>query len=245
MNPTNDATQLEAARALVRALEAGDETETASQLAILTQTQESDLFHQVGKLTRELHEALNNFNLDDRLADLTEKDIPNTRERLNYVIRTTEEAAHKTLSYIDKTLPLASELKQTAEKINASWHRFRIREMTADEFRAMSKEIESYLPAVTNHSDEIHANLSEMMLAQGFQDLTGQVISQVINLVEEVENNLVRLIKVSGHQQQSKTKSDEKVDPIKAEGPQINQENNVNVVNNQDEVDDLLSSLGF
>lgn len=245
MKPTNDATQLEAARALVRALEAGDETETASQLAILTQTQESDLFHQVGKLTRELHEALNNFNLDDRLADLTENDIPNTRDRLNYVIRTTEEAAHKTLSYIDKTLPLASELKQTAEKINASWHRFRMREMTADEFRAMSKEIESYLPAVTSHSDEIHANLSEMMLAQGFQDLTGQVISQVINLVEEVEDNLVSLIKVSGHQQKSKTKSDEKVDPIKAEGPQINQENNVNVVNNQDEVDDLLSSLGF
>ncbi|MBE0438529.1 MAG: protein phosphatase CheZ [Gammaproteobacteria bacterium] len=245
MNPTNEAIQLEAARALVNALEAGDKEESASQLALLTQTQESDLFHQVGKLTRELHEALNNFNLDNRLADLTANDMPNTRERLNYVIRTTEEAAHKTLSYIDKTLPLASELKQTAEKINASWHRFRMREMTADEFRSMSKEIESYLPSVTSHSDQIHANLSEMMLAQGFQDLTGQVISQVINLVEEVEDNLVRLIKVSGKQKEHNNNANKTVDPIKAEGPQINQENNINVVNNQDEVDDLLSSLGF
>jgi chemotaxis protein CheZ len=244
MNSTDEQSQLEAARALVKALEAGDQTESKSQLALLTNMQENDLFHQVGQLTRELHEALSNFNLDGRLADLTENDMPNTRERLNYVIKTTEEAAHKTLGYIDKTLPLASELKETAEQINESWHRFRMREMTADEFRSLSKEIETYLPAVTSHSEQIHANLSEMMLAQGFQDLTGQVLSQVINLVEEVESNLVRLIKVSGEPVR-KNKDSEKVDPIKAEGPQINAEDNPNVVNNQDEVDDLLSSLGF
>jgi chemotaxis protein CheZ len=63
-------------------------------------------------------------------------------------------------------------------------------------------------------------------------------------LVEEVESNLVRLIKVSGEPIR-KNKDSEKVDPIKAEGPQINAEDNPNVVNNQDEVDDLLSSLGF
>lgn len=245
MTSSDETTQLEAARALVQALEAGDKTQTDVQLAILTQQQESDLFVQVGQLTRELHEALNSFNIDSRLADLTEKDMPNTRERLNYVIETTEEAAHKTLGYIDETLPLASELKQTAEKINASWHRFRMREMTADEFRTMSKEIESYLPTVTSHSEHIHANLSEMMLAQGFQDLTGQVLSQVINLVEEVETNLIHLIKVSGSHQEQKTRDDKPVDPIKAEGPQINAKDNPNVIDNQDEVDDLLSSLGF
>jgi chemotaxis protein CheZ len=82
-----------------------------------------------------------------------------------------------------------------------------------------------------------------MTLAQGFQDLTGQVLRQVIGLVEEVETNLVKLVKVAGQPQQSgETK---KVDPLKAEGPQINAKNKPNVVNNQDDVDDLLSSLGF
>ena len=236
--------QLEAATALVSALEAGDEEQAQKQLTILTQAQESTLFHQVGTLTRELHESLSNFNMDSRLADLT-NDIPNTRDRLNYVIKTTEEAAHKTLGFIDQTLPLASDLKQTAIKIDESWHRFRMREMNADEFRTLSKEIESYLPTVKQHSEEIHANLSEMMMAQGFQDLTGQVISQVINLVEEVEDNLVRLIKVSGQPIEHKQKDNKPVDPIKAEGPQIDAKNNPNVVNDQDEVDDLLSSLGF
>jgi len=241
----NKSIQLDAARALIIALESDDNQQAEKQLSILTQSQESELFHEVGKLTRELHESMNNFNVDSRLVDLTQNEMPNTRERLNYVITTTEEAAHKTLGFIDQTLPLASELQQTADKIEQSWHRFRMKEMNADEFRTLSKEIETYLPEVKQHSEKIHNNLSEMMLAQGFQDLTGQVISQVINLVEEVEDNLVRLVKIAGIQNENKLKHDKQVDPIKAEGPQINTKDNPNVINGQDEVDDLLSSLGF
>jgi len=233
--------QLEAARALVLALESDNDDQVQSQLQLLTQSQENDLFNEVGKLTRELHEAMSNFNLDDSLVHLTENDMPNTRERLNYVISTTEDAANKTLGYIEQTLPLTAELNSTAEKINQSWHHFRLKEMNADEFQSFAKEIEIYLPEVKQNSEKIHANLSEMMLAQGFQDLTGQVIK----LVEEVENNLVRLVQVAGQHVGNKPKDNKDVDPIKAEGPQINQGDNPNVVNDQDEVDDLLSSLGF
>ena len=244
MESSTKTAQLTAARALVSALEADNEQLIQQQLSFLAQTQESELFHQVGKLTRELHEALNSFKVDPRLIDLTENAMPNTRERLNYVITTTEDAAHKTLGLIDETLPLASRLKESAEKIDESWHRFRKKEMDATEFRELSKQIEAYLPLVKQHSDQIHFNLTDMMMAQGFQDLTGQVIRQVIALVEEVENNLVQLVKVSGKHLDYK-KENKIVDPIKAEGPQINAANNPNVVNNQDEVDDLLSSLGF
>lgn len=212
-------------------------------LADLTQAQESDLFHEVGTLTRELHESLNNFNVDPRLVDLAQHDMPDTRERLNFVIKTTEEAAHNTLELIDKTLPLSDSLKDTAQKIEDSWHRFRMREMGVEEFRALSNEIESYMPNVKIHADQIHENLSEMTLAQGFQDLTGQVIRQVISLVGEVENNLVELVKIAG-KHQTENKDGNKADLIKAEGPQIDK-TKANVVNNQDEVDDLLSSLGF
>lgn len=244
MASPNKEIQLDAARALLTALENDDDSAANKQLAILTQSHESQLFQEVGKLTRELHEALSNFNVDSRLIDLAENDIPNTRDRLNYVITTTEEAAHKTLGHIDQTLPLAQELRQTAEKIDESWQRFRNKEMTAEEFRQLVKEIEAYLPTVKEHADRVHANLSEMMLAQGFQDLTGQVIRQVISLVEEVEDSLVQLVKVAGnHQQQNKPKKE--TDPIKAEGPQINAQDNPDVVNDQDDVDDLLSSLGF
>jgi chemotaxis protein CheZ len=241
----NKTEQIEAARALITALESGDDKQVKQQLGILTQSQESELFHEVGKLTRQLHQSMSNFNVDSHLADLTENHAPNTRERLNYVIKTTEEAAHKTLGYIEQTLPLASELQQTAEKINQSWHRFRMKEMSDDEFNSLSEEIKTYLPEVTRHSEQIHANMTEMMLAQEFQDLTGQVIRQVINLVEEVEHNLVQLVKVASKHIGEQPKKEKQVDAIKAEGPQINAANNPNVMHNQDEVDDLLSSLGF
>ncbi len=236
---------LDAARTLVAALESDDQAGIQQQLAILTHAQENELFNEVGKLTRELHEAMNNFNLDPRLVDLTQTEMPDTRDRLNYVITTTEEAAHKTLECIDHTLPIASTLKENADTLEKSWHRFRMREMSADEFRAMSKEIEAYLPAVKQQAEQIYANLSEIMMAQGFQDLTGQVIRQVIQLLEEVENNLVGLVKIAGQHAQGKHVTEKKVDPIKAEGPQINAKDNPNVMNDQDEVDDLLSSLGF
>ncbi|MBN46007.1 MULTISPECIES: protein phosphatase CheZ [unclassified Methylophaga] len=243
MDALNKAEQLKAAQALIEAIEQEDDSRIKTELMALTNARESELFQHIGKLTRELHEALNNFKVDARLVDLTHIDMPDTRDRLNYVIETTEEAAHKTLGYIDKTLPLANELKQTAAKLNESWQRFRNREMSATEFRDLSREIEAYLPVVNTHAGEIHNNLSEMTLAQGFQDLTGQVLRQVIGLVEEVENNLVKLVKVAGQTQQSgETKV---VDPLKAEGPQINAKNKPNVVNSQDDVDDLLSSLGF
>jgi chemotaxis protein CheZ len=245
MDTSNHAIQLKAARALVTALENNDTQQTEEQLLTLTQSQESDLFQEVGKLTRELHDSLNNFEIDSRLVDLTENEMPDTRDRLNFVIKTTEDAAHKTLGFIDQTLPLTSDLKETAEKIDESWHRFRMKEMDADEFRSLSKDIETYLPKVKQHSEQIHANLSEMILAQGFQDITGQVIRQVIDLVGEVETNLVQLVKIAGKHIDNKTTETKKVDPIKAEGPQINEEDNPDVLNNQDEVDDLLSSLGF
>jgi chemotaxis protein CheZ len=120
-----------------------------------------------------------------------------------------------------------------------------MREMNAEEFREMSKEIEAYLPVVKQHSEKIHQNLSEVTLAQGYQDLTGQVIRQVITMVEEVEDNLVALVKIAGTHQQDRQKDDTEESPIKAEGPQIGAKDNPKVVNNQDEVDDLLSSLGF
>ncbi len=243
MTTQDNAILLTAARALVTALESGDEEQTQTQLALLTQTQQNSLFLEVGKLTRDLHEAMNDFSVGS-LVDLTEKEMPNTRERLNFVIETTEEAAHKTLGLIDETLPLATELKQTADNIEKSWHRFRMKEMSVEEFRVLSKEIETYLPSVKSHTEQIHSNLSDMTLAQGFQDITGQVIRQVITLVEEVETNLVRLVKIAGTEQVEVKKDDVDVDPIKAEGPQINK-NKPNVVSNQDEVDDLLSSLGF
>lgn len=88
-------------------------------------------------------------------------------------------------------------------------------------------------------------------MAQDYQDLTGQIIRRVIALVEEVEGNLVQLVRISGQRivddpQRSERKQSEASERMqKGEGPSIPGGDNEGVVSGQDEVDDLLSSLGF
>lgn len=236
------------ARELVSELEAGNELAVNDLLDTLSRRREQGLFVELGKLTRELHEALNNFQVDSRIATLTESDIPDAKERLNHVISMTEESAHKTLNAVDQSLPIAEELQQRATDLHDKWSRFRQKNMVLDEFRALVPEIDSFLELTTHHAGTLNANLSEVMMAQGFQDLTGQIIRRVINLVTEVEDNLVHLIRISGQhfKDAAPEPGAEEKDISKGYGPQVpGVDAGTEVVNSQDDVDELLSSLGF
>ena len=239
---------LESARALIIALEADNDQDIESQLVTLTQRQETNLYLQIGKLTRQLHAALNNFNIDSRIANITEVGIPDTRERLNYIIDSTEQAAHKTLQIADDTVNITDIIQQSTQDLAQRWQSSFTRNLNAEDSQMLQQDLSAYFVSAKQHAETIQANLSEITLAQGYQDLTGQVIRQVTDLVEEVETNLVDLIKmVSEHQplKQNTASTTKAVDPIKAEGPQMNATDKTNVMATQDDVDDLLSSLGF
>ncbi len=233
--------RIDLARSLVEQLEAGDDENINETIDRLTNIRESQLFMQVGQLTRQLHDSLGNCSDGEEISSLASKDIPNARERLNYVIEKTEESANRTLTAIEATVPISEELEDSAKQMTEKWEKFKRREMTADDFRSLSKEISAFLETVSDKSTRVHEYINEILMAQEYQDLTGQTIKQVIEIVERVETNLVELIKcqgisVCGDQQQGPD--------LKAEGPQMNTESN-NVMSDQDEVDDLLSSLGF
>lgn len=240
--------QLELARALAKALEQNHDEQAQMYLSQLTHSHDENLFLEMGKLTRKLHAALTDFTLDPRLFKLAEKEMPNTRERLNYIINSTEEATHKTLSFIDESMPLASFIADGADKLEQHWQIYNENTATSSQENELDKTVEEHLFLVKQNAQQIHHNLAKITLVQGFQDLTGQVLRQVISLVEEVEHNLVDLIKTSGqHQLDVETRDfqDDKDEAIKAGGPQITNHDKVNVVKNQDDVDDLLASFGF
>jgi chemotaxis protein CheZ len=235
---------LEQARALVAALEAGHETRVNELLDDMTRMRESELFREIGKLTRTLHDTLNAFQMDSRLASLAEVDIPDARERLRYVVKKTEQAAHRTLKAVEESLPLSRRLEERAKSHQQDWGKFLRREMQADEFRALAKTLPEFLASVVSDTTALNRNLNEMMLAQDYQDLTGQVIDRVINIVQEMETSLVELIRVAGSRmapEEKKTRDD----ALKLEGPQMNAAQRSDVVANQDDVDQLLASLGF
>jgi chemotaxis protein CheZ len=202
------------------------------------------LYQAVGKVTRQLHDSLQDFRFDSRIDALAQDEIPDAQQRLQYVITMTQQAADRTMSAVEDSMPRCEGLSSRAEVLQVAWKRFRNREMNADEFRDLSKQIEAFLGETRESTAKVKNNLNDVLMAQDFQDLTGQVIKRVITLVQEVEGKLVDLIRITGNRLQADAPQ-EKVDPIKAEGPVIAGVNDKGTVSGQDEVDDLLSSLGF
>ncbi len=238
---SNSHDRIELARSLLTYLEAGDDEKANETMDRFVDMRESQLFQEVGQLTRQLHDSLGNC-YDDKISSLASKDIPNARERLKYVIEKTEESANRTLNAVEASVPLSDELKASARQMSDDWERFKRREMNAEDFRSLAKKITAFLETVNENSNKVHEYLSEVLMAQEYQDLTGQIINQVISIVDDVESNLVKLIKCQGL---VNCEDKESGPDIQAEGPQVNPVDKSKVVSGQDDVDDLLSSLGF
>jgi chemotaxis protein CheZ len=241
-NTISNSERLEKARALVTQLEADNQTAADEIIAELSGDGDDELFQEVGRLTRELHEAINGFLLDERVAEMAEKEIPDASERLKHVITVTENSANTTLSSVENSIPLVDELGAKATALADDWGRFQERELSVDDFRVLSKDLATFLELVTDHSSQLHRKLTDVLMAQDFQDITGQIIKQVIELVQDVEDKLVQLIRISGSKMPEKSKQ---ADPEKLEGPVVPGVDQGDVIQGQDDVDDLLSSLGF
>jgi chemotaxis protein CheZ len=239
--------KLELARDLVTRLETGQEDAALTLIAQLAGFRDSMLFQEVGRLTRELHEAINGFLADSNLADIAKTEMPNAAERLAHVISMTEEAANTTLAAVEDAMPLAETLQSDSQHLSSSWDRFKARKMDVSDFRSMSRELEVFLHDTQANANALNSKLSEVLMAQGYQDLTGQIIRKVIDLVRDVEGKLVELIRLSGARQSAEKPAMEAAGgpDIKAEGPLIPGIDKADAVHGQDEVDDLLSSLGF
>jgi chemotaxis protein CheZ len=244
----NSVARLQTAREMVSHLEAGDEARADELFDAMARAREHNLFMEVGRLTRELHDALKNFSVDGRITGLATTDIPDAKQRLAYVIQKTEEAANRTLNGVERLLPLSEEIGTTAEQCSADLARFTRREMSVEEFKALCDRLARFLDKVRSDSNTMRDTLSEVLMAQDFQDLTGQVIRRVIALVTEVEDNLVRLVRCAGANVgvvRNEEPGAVQVSAIHAEGPEVKGTSDSPRVSGQDEVDDLLSSLGF
>jgi chemotaxis protein CheZ len=203
-----------------------------------------ELFEEVGKLTRQLHSALKDFQVDNRLSELANTEIPDAKERLNYVIDMTEQAANKTMDAVEECLPLADTIISNIQLMTPMWDKLMRRDIALGEFKSLCHDVQQFMAHSENDSNRLRELLNEILMAQDFQDLTGQMIRRVIELVREVECNLVSMLTVFGDNapESSPVINNNK---IEAEGPVINAEQRDDVVTGQDEVDDLLSSLGF
>lgn len=251
---------LEHAKAVMQQLESGDQRAAMESIDDLVRARDNSLFLEVGRLTRSLHTALKEFQVDEVECDQTQEEmnrIADATDRLNFVITKTENAANKTMDMVEDTIPISKELGEKATALKADWTRLIKRELSPAEFRDLYKQMDEFLEFTSDKTSKIDSNLSDILLAQDFQDLTGQVIKKVMKLVRDVESNLVGLVRMASEVESIAgiDRSSDEQEAIEAQvaekrkkfddGPCVNSEERSDIVTSQDDVDDLLSSLGF
>lgn len=242
--------KLDLARNLVAKLESGEHDDAVKLIAQLGGFRDSLLFQEIGRLTRELHDSINDFVIDSNIVVLAENDMPDAAERLSYVIHMTEDAANTTLSAVEAAMPLAEALRSDSQRLSKLWAQFNARQLSLSDFRELSGELRTFLHDTQDNSEALNSKLSEVLMAQGYQDLTGQIIRRVIDLVHDVEKKLVELVRLSGsakprEKSASPSSQTTRKPDIEAAGPIVPGVDKADAVHGQDEVDDLLSSLGF
>lgn len=241
---------------LVASLEKGRFGDAVQLIHELNQARDRGLYQEIGKLTRELHSAIVNFQIDPNMPQAEEvSQITDATERLSYVVRLTENAANRTMDLVEESTPLVHSLNDEAKALSADWGRFMRREVSAEEFRELARRVDGFLTRTEKDTHQVSSHLNDILLAQDFQDLTGQVIKRVTQLVTEVESNLLKLVLMASHvdrfagiehdDESIRAEKDPKKHIKQGEGPQIHADKREDVVSGQDDVDDLLSSLGF
>jgi chemotaxis protein CheZ len=215
-------------RSLNAALAANDAPRFNELLDQLLQTRESAIQSEVVRLAGTLQDALMRFRMDSRVAALAEKDIPDARQRLDHVVTLTEEAAHRTLDLIERSVPLADATARRAAEIAKSGSEPAV--------------LQAFLTEARVNCEAVRSNLTEVMLAQGFQDITGQIIRGVHKLIGEVETVLDDLMSVHGIPREVIDTS--AADRLKLEGPTVPGVTR-NAVNDQNAIDDLMAGLGL
>ncbi|MFY9329913.1 MAG: protein phosphatase CheZ [Georgfuchsia sp.] len=194
---------------------------------------------QVGHLTRQLHENLRALGYD-KLIEKTAAEIPDASDRLSYVITMTEQAAERTLNATDVVKPIQDQLARGAEALSAQWNQLFAGGQGNAEFDELVAQTRSFLDVVPGQTAATNAQLMEIMMAQDFQDLTGQVIKKTTEIIQTVERQLLQLL-LDNMPQEKRTEATNGL----MNGPVVSAEGRSDVVTNQNQVDDLLESLGF
>jgi chemotaxis protein CheZ len=234
--------------ALASALDRGDDAAFLATLDELLQARRPELFEELRDVTITLKVALDRFSLDARLADFAEKEMPDARQRLAHVINMTDEAAHRTLDLVERSGPPAQRTAKLAATLGASWTKFRARNIETREFHELLKRMDAFLPAARADAELIRRNLSEVLLTQTYQDLSGQILRGVIALVRELETALAELARLSGAAPAAEAAAGGQAPQGRQDqghGPAVPGVTQGAVAVGQQDVDALLSGLGI
>jgi|CXWL01.1.fsa_nt_gi chemotaxis protein CheZ len=205
-------------------------------------TADKKVIDQIGQLTRNLHDSLRELGYDKRLESIA-AEAPEAQDKLSYIATKTEQAAERTLNATEVAMPIQEKLSTDAIHLSEQWKQaLEMHQSSPDteKFKTLLIDTLQYLDKVPEQTNATNTQLLEIMMAQDFQDLTGQVIKKVTHMVQSLEKDLIDLLLAN-----VPSKKNIAADEGLLNGPVTNPEKRTDVVCDQDQVDDLLASLGF
>ncbi len=221
---------------LVAAWHSRDEGRFLAQIDALAAARGHGLMQEVGELTREIRSALERFCNEARLEDLTRREVPDARLSLEHVLELTSAAAHRTMDLVEQSCVPAEHTRDLADRLGTQW-----RALYAGSNDETLVRMDEFLAAARSDAEQIRRNLGEVLMAQGYQDLSGQIIRSVMQLIDEIQHALAGLVALShGQAVDYERRADDGRGPG---GPRIPGKAEDGLVDGQDEVDRLLSGL--
>ena len=196
------------------------------------------MFERLGGIVRLLHDSLRELGYDKALTEASSQ-IVDAQDRLEYVATLTEQAANKVLNTLDEGMPAQDVLSKKAKDMDSRWTALFDGKLSLEEFKALAGDSRQFAQAVSEATEAEKARLLEIMMAQDFQDITGQLIKKVVNITKTVENELAQLLRDNAPAE-VREKLAQKQDAPLMQGPSV-----PSVALDQDNVDDLLADLGF
>jgi len=200
---------------------------------------QEEMLARVGQMTRMLHDNLRGLGFDKLIAKAAHE-IPDARDRLDYVAKMTEQAAQRVLNATELASPIQDRIEADAGSIASDWQAAMAASFSEAQYRALAERTVAFLGETREGAVLTKQQLMDIMMAQDFQDLTGQVIRKVTELAHNIEQQLVQLLVDYSPAEVRREATNSLLN-----GPQINPAGNADVVSNQGQVDDLLESLGF
>jgi chemotaxis protein CheZ len=202
-----------------------------------------EAFTRLGAITREMHEALTVLG-NNNLQKIVQE-IPNARDRLAYVGKMTEDAANKVLTLVEKAKPECNDLQTRGGQLSESLNRLAANpDMKVEVARGMMLTCGKFALNTASFAEAQSEILSDIMMAQDFQDLSGQVIQKVIDIITRTELQLVQLL-VDSSPEHVAVVAEEVVEPATVDTHVLTGPQTADKALQQTDVDDLLASLGF
>ncbi|MBP8307721.1 MAG: protein phosphatase CheZ [Burkholderiaceae bacterium] len=191
------------------------------------------VYARLGELTRTLHNALRALGYDREIEQAAVSMLPEARSRLSYIARLTGEAAEKVLNAVDSARGEQDQLAINARDVEAALKKNPVAAVAGG-------SVLNFVTLAQGQAERTNAHLTDIMMAQDFHDLTGQVTRKLVDMVQRIEGDLLKLLLEATPPAQRPP-----VDAGWLSGPVIEAAERTDVVDGQQQVDDLLESLGF